>query len=85
MLDDLKKAKGAKLDTDLTAEDLNKLVKDYKAYYLKVVGEPFPIQKFNEAVTAVFVAGITKELTFTERCITFHMNGAAVNVQTMVL
>ena len=36
----LKKEKGVKLDTELTADDLKELVKRYKAVYTKHVGEP---------------------------------------------
>ncbi len=88
MLDDLKKAKGAKLDTDLTAEDLNKLVKDYKAYYLKVVGEPFPHDpkvQLLEAVTAVFRSWDNERANIYRKM--HHIPyewGTAVNVQTMV-
>ena len=35
MLDDLKKSKGYKLDTEVNANELKELVKEYKAYYRK--------------------------------------------------
>jgi pyruvate,orthophosphate dikinase len=57
MLDDIKKSKGYKLDTEITAEELKELVKKYKAYYKKQFGEDFPADpkvQLLEAVTAVF-------------------------------
>ena len=41
-LDKMKKARGVKLDTDLTSNDLKELVKIYKAKVKEVIGLPFP-------------------------------------------
>src|SRR3989339_1571791 len=41
-LDEVKKAKGCKLDTDLTADDLKKLVAEFKQMVEEVLGKPFP-------------------------------------------
>lgn len=41
-LEELKAAKGAKQDTDLTAGDLKELVIEYKKVYTKAKGEQFP-------------------------------------------
>lgn len=41
-LEKLKNSKGVKLDTDLTANDLKDLVKQYKNVYLEAKGEKFP-------------------------------------------
>ena len=44
-LENMKEAKGAKLDTDLTASDLKELVEQYKKVYLEAKGEKFPSGK----------------------------------------
>ena len=41
-LEALKKAKGAKQDTDLSAADLRELVAQYKNVYVEAKGERFP-------------------------------------------
>lgn len=41
-LEAMKKAKGLKNDTDLTATDLKELVSQYKDVYVEAKGEPFP-------------------------------------------
>src|SRR5438874_12530609 len=41
-LDNLKKQRGVKLDTELSADDLKELVKRYKAVYRSHVGKEFP-------------------------------------------
>ncbi|MEG0785356.1 MAG: pyruvate, phosphate dikinase, partial [Christensenella sp.] len=38
----MKEAKGVKLDTELTADDLKELVKKYKAIYKQEMGKDFP-------------------------------------------
>ena len=42
LMDALKKAKGYKADTDLTAEDLKQLCEQFKAKVKEVLGRPFP-------------------------------------------
>jgi pyruvate,orthophosphate dikinase len=58
ILDEVKaKTKGAKFDTDLTAENLKEIVEKFKALYLKEMGKEFPQDPKNqliEAITAVF-------------------------------
>ena len=57
MLDDLKKSKGYKLDTEVKADELKELVKKYKDYYKKTFGEEFPTDPYKqllEAIKAVF-------------------------------
>lgn len=41
-LEKMKEAKGATLDTDLTASDLKELVEQYKNVYVEAKGEKFP-------------------------------------------
>lgn len=88
ILDELKRAKGAKYDTDLTAEDLKEVISRFKAVYKDKMGEDFPQDPKNqlmEAVKAVFRSWDN------ERAIVYRrMNdipgdwGTAVNVQAMV-
>ncbi len=57
MLDDLKKSKGYKLDTEVKADELKELVKKYKEYYKKTFNEEFPTDPYKqllEAIKAVF-------------------------------
>ena len=57
MLDELKKSKGYKLDTEVKADELKDLVKKYKEYYKKTFGEEFPTDPYKqllEAIKAVF-------------------------------
>ena len=83
-----KKKYKAKQDTDLTAEQLEKLVGEYKKIYKKHVGKPFPqdpMKQLELAVNAVF------ESWQNERAVKYRvlnkitgLIGTAVNVQTMV-
>ncbi len=87
-MDKIKEAKGYTKDTDLTAEDLVELVKNFKAVYKKFKNVDFPqdpMEQLMEAVKAVFRSWNN------ERAITYRrMNdipsawGTAVNVQCMV-
>ncbi len=88
VMEELKKEKGAKLDTDLTADDLKELVERFKKVYKKHTGSDFPqdpMEQLRLAIEAVFkswnsdraiayrkAAGIPDDL------------GTAVNVVTMV-
>ena len=88
VLDDIKEAKGAKYDTDLTADDLKEVIAKFKEIYKDKMGEEFPQEpkvQLMEAVKAVFRSWDN------ERAIVYRrMNdipgdwGTAVNVQAMV-
>jgi pyruvate,orthophosphate dikinase len=84
----LKKEKGVKLDTDLTAEDLKELVTRYKAVYKKHVGEEFPQdprQQLWLAINAVFNSWMGKKAQEYRRIERITgLKGTAVNVQAMV-
>ena len=57
ILDEVKQEKGAKYDTDLTAEDLKEVIAKYKAVYKEKMGDDFPQDpkvQLMEAVKAVF-------------------------------
>ncbi len=87
-LDEIKNAKNAKYDTDLTAEDMVEVTEEFKKIYKEIAGVEFPQDpkiQLIEAVTAVFRSWNN------ERAIYYrHMNdipsswGTAVNVQEMV-
>ncbi len=86
-LENMKKAKGYKSDTDLTAEDLKELVKEYKEIGKKIgkVVPQDPWEQLWAGIGAVFGSWMSA------RAITYRkLNnipgdwGTAVNVQTMV-
>ena len=86
-LENMKKSKGYKSDTDLTAEDLKELVKEYKEIGLKIgkVVPQDPWEQLWAGIGAVFGSWMV------DRAITYRkLNnipgdwGTAVNVQTMV-
>ncbi|MBQ7641406.1 MAG: pyruvate, phosphate dikinase, partial [Acholeplasmatales bacterium] len=53
MLDDLKKSKGYKLDTEVKADELKELVKKYKEYYKKTFNEEFPTDPYKQLLEAI--------------------------------
>ena len=87
-IDAIKEKKGIKYDVDMTAEDLQELIKRFKKIYKDAMGEDFPQDpktQLIEAVRAVFRSWDN------ERAIIYRrMNdipgdwGTAVNVQSMV-
>ena len=88
ILDEMKEAKGAKSDTDLTAEDLKEIVKKFKALYLSEQGEEFPQEpkmQLMEAVKAVFRSWDNPRAIVYRRMNDIPSDwGTAVNVQAMV-
>ncbi|MDR1700765.1 MAG: pyruvate, phosphate dikinase, partial [Lachnoclostridium sp.] len=88
ILDEIKKAKGAKVDTDLTAEDLKEVITRYKDIYKEKMGEEFPQDpkvQLMEAVKAVFRSWDNPRAIVYRRMNDIPGNwGTAVNVQSMV-
>ncbi|MGI6713775.1 MAG: pyruvate, phosphate dikinase [Bacilli bacterium] len=88
MLDDLKKSKGYKLDTDIPEDELVELVKRYKDYYKKVFGVEFPSdpkEQLIEAVKAVFRSWDNPRANVYRKMHSIPYSwGTAVNVQVMV-
>jgi pyruvate, orthophosphate dikinase len=88
VFDGQKKKRRVKLDTDLTGEDLKRVIAGYKKVVQKETGKPFPLDphvQLDMAIEAVFRSWNN------ERAIVYRrMNkipddlGTAVNVQTMV-
>ena len=88
MLDDLKKSRGYKLDTEVTSDELRELVKKYKEYYKKTFGEEFPSDpkvQLMEAVAAVFRSWDNPRANVFRQMYGIPYSwGTAVNVQSMV-
>lgn len=88
ILDEIKDSKGVNFDTELTAEDLQEVIKKFKQIYKDKMGSDFPQEprvQLMEAVKAVFRSWDN------DRAIVYRrMNdipgdwGTAVNVQAMV-
>lgn len=88
LLDEMKESKGVKYDTELDADDLKKLVVQFKALYKKEMGEEFPSDpktQLIEAVTAVFRSWDNPRAIVYRRLNDIPGDwGTAVNVQEMV-
>lgn len=88
ILDEIKEEKGAKFDTDLTAEDLQEVIAKYKAIYKEKMGEEFPQDpkvQLLEAVKAVFRSWDNPRAIVYRRMNDIPGDwGTAVNVQAMV-
>ena len=88
VLDEIKEEKGAKFDTDLTAEDMKDVVARFKAIYLEKKGEDFPQNpkvQLMEAIKAVFRSWENPRAIIYRRLNDIPSDwGTAVNVQSMV-
>jgi pyruvate,orthophosphate dikinase len=88
ILDEIKESKGAKFDTDLTADDLKEVIARYKAIYKEKMGEEFPQDpkvQLMEAVKAVFRSWDNPRAIVYRRMNDIPGDwGTAVNVQAMV-
>ena len=88
ILDNVKEEKGAKFDTDLTADDLKEVIAKYKAIYKEKMGEEFPQDpkvQLMEAVKAVFRSWDNPRAIVYRRMNDIPGDwGTAVNVQAMV-
>jgi pyruvate, orthophosphate dikinase len=87
-LDELKKKKRVRLDTELGADDLAKLVESYKRVVREQTGASFPEDPFEQlqgAIAAVFQSWNTPRAeTYRKLNNIPHAWGTAVNVQAMV-
>ena len=88
MLDDYKRQKGYKSDTDLTAEDLQKLAEAFKAKVKEVLGVDFPDDaraQMEGGIKAVFKSWNGKKAVSYRKIEGIPDDwGTAVNVQAMV-
>ncbi|MDO5557214.1 MAG: pyruvate, phosphate dikinase [Clostridia bacterium] len=87
-IEEMKNARGVKLDTELTAEDLKELVVKFKALYLREHGSEFPtepVEQLKEAIKAVFRSwNNARAITYRRLNDIPGSWGTAVNVQEMV-
>ncbi|HIU74594.1 MAG TPA: pyruvate, phosphate dikinase [Candidatus Pelethocola excrementipullorum] len=88
ILEATKEAKGCKLDTDLTADDLKEIIAKYKELYKGELGQDFPQDAKEQlmlAVTAVFRSWDNPRAIVYRRMNDIPGDwGTAVNVQAMV-
>src|SRR5690606_29492733 len=88
VLDDHKDRLGVSVDTELGAEDWERVVGDYKAAVERERGEPFPQDPQAQlwgAVSAVFASWMNDRAKFYRRMHDIPESwGTAVNVQSMV-
>ncbi|ETA80183.1 pyruvate, phosphate dikinase [Youngiibacter fragilis] len=88
ILEAMKEEKGVHLDTELSADDLKKLVVQFKQYYKEQLGEEFPEdpkEQLIESVTAVFRSWDNPRANVYRRLNDIPSSwGTAVNVQMMV-
>ncbi len=88
IIDEMKSAKGVKLDTELDANDLKEMVVRFKEYYKKEKGADFPAEpkeQLLEAVKAVFRSWDNPRAIYYRRMNDIPSSwGTAVNVQMMV-
>jgi pyruvate,orthophosphate dikinase len=88
MLDDFKKKKGYKSDTEITAEELKDLSEKFKKKVKQVLGRPFPDdakEQLEGSIKAVFKSWNGKKAVSYRRIEGIPDNwGTAVNVQAMV-
>lgn len=87
-LDQMKREKGVEKDIDLDAEDLKKLVNDFKKIVEDDTGKPFPEdpkEQLNMSIEAVFSSWNNQRArTYRRLNKITGLRGTAVNVQTMV-
>jgi pyruvate,orthophosphate dikinase len=87
-LEDLKHAKGYKLDTEMTVDDLKKLCSQFKSQIMEGTGKAFPMDPKEQlwgSISAVFRSWNTpRAITYREMHGYPSAWGTAVNVQSMV-
>jgi pyruvate, orthophosphate dikinase len=88
-LHQVKEEKGVKLDTDLTADDLKKVVMLYKGVVKEAIGKEFPqnpLDQLKMGIEAVFGSWNNDRAKLYRKLnhIPKEVNGTAVNVQAMV-
>ena len=88
LIDEMKEARGVKLDTELTADDLKELAEKFKAEYKEKIGADFPSdpkEQLMGAIKAVFRSWNNPRAIVYRRMNDIPGSwGTAVNVQSMV-
>ena len=89
IIDEVKEAKGVKLDTELDVADMEELVRRFKAFYKENLNEDFPQDtnvQLERAIEAVFRSWNNPRAIFYRKENDIPSSwGTAVNVQMMVL
>lgn len=87
-LEDLKRLKKYKKDTELTVDDLKKLVHCFKEQVLQATGKHFPQdpeEQLYTAISAIFKSwNNSRAISYRELNNYSHKGGTAVNIQAMV-
>ncbi len=87
-LENMKEEKNIELDSDLTAEDLIKLIKIYKDIYREEIGEEFPEDPYDQlkySIEAVFKSWNNPRADIYRKLHNIDSSlGTAVNIQSMV-
>jgi len=87
-IDEMKAARGVKLDTDLSVEDLQELIANFKKSIQEETGQAFPTDPFEQmwgGITAVFKSwNVKRAIDYRTINRIPHDWGTAVNVQAMV-
>ncbi|KKQ71838.1 MAG: pyruvate phosphate dikinase, pyruvate,orthophosphate dikinase [Candidatus Peregrinibacteria bacterium GW2011_GWC2_39_14] len=87
-IDKIKRAKGVKLDTELTAEDLKNLIVEYKKVIKSHIGTDFPqepLKQMKLAIEAVFKSwNNSRAIHYRRINRVTNIKGTAVNIQAMV-
>ncbi|HEV3237326.1 MAG TPA: PEP/pyruvate-binding domain-containing protein, partial [Gemmataceae bacterium] len=88
IMDEMKHAKGAKLDTDLSTADLQELVKRFKKAVKERTGKDFPddpMEQMWQAIGAVFASWMNDRAIVYRRQYSFPQDwGTAANICSMV-
>ncbi len=88
IIDEQKKKRGVKNDTDLTTDDLKELVRNFKAAVKKQTGEEFPANPWDQlwgAICAVFGSWMNERAILYRKLNNIPAEwGTAVSVQAMV-
>ncbi|MDF2654796.1 MAG: ppdK [Bacillota bacterium] len=88
LIDEMKEKKGVHMDTELDADDLKELAKEFKAEYKNKIGEDFPsdpVEQLFGAIKAVFRSWNNPRAIYYRRMNDIPSSwGTAVNVQSMV-
>ncbi len=88
LIDEMKEKKGIELDTDLDADDLKELARQFKEQYKNKIGSDFPsdpVEQLMGAIKAVFRSWDNPRAIYYRRMNDIPSSwGTAVNVQAMV-
>ena len=88
LMENMKKARGAKADTDLSADDLKTLAEQFKAKVKEVIGKEFPDNHMDQlwgSIGAVFASWMGNKAVQYRKIEGIPAEwGTAVNVQSMV-